>query len=305
MLADIETAYQEIAGFAPDQDAINRIRRAGRVLRLQDSDSGWLLLITLEAHGAAVRTTLDAAAALAATAGAAATDAGKAANAIAREVSRAAPTLGKAIQDAAIDVGRDVRGNIDQATAAASKSINETINTGTQKIDQTIIKTLGLTTTAISEAARDLHAGATETRDQHIAHWQTLAAEATSNTLDQRVRLEAARSRRATLRAFTIAIAVAAIAFGVSLFIAHRQAWHHGYRVGQADLLTHIHDQKIRASWANTPNGKLAYQLYKAGFIRKLATCSGRGWKIETRKAGPLCLPEATKNGTIYGWYLR
>ena len=32
------------------------------------------------------------------------------------------------------------------------------------------------------------------------------------------------------------------------------------------------------ASWANTPEGALGYALAKAGSLRELATCSGRGW---------------------------
>jgi hypothetical protein len=32
------------------------------------------------------------------------------------------------------------------------------------------------------------------------------------------------------------------------------------------------------ASWANTPEGELGYALAKAGSLRQLATCSGRGW---------------------------
>jgi hypothetical protein len=32
------------------------------------------------------------------------------------------------------------------------------------------------------------------------------------------------------------------------------------------------------ASWANAPEGELGYALAKAGSLRELATCSGRGW---------------------------
>ncbi|BAJ83171.1 hypothetical protein ACMV_P3_00220 (plasmid) [Acidiphilium multivorum AIU301] len=305
MATDIETAYREIAGFAPDQEAINRIRSAGRILRLQDQDSGWLLLITLEAHNAAIRNTLDAASTLAAAAGTAAADAGKAATAIAREIGRAGPTLAKSIQNAALEVGRDLRGSIDQATGAAKDTIAETIATGTTRMDGAIAETFRQATDLLDQAANNLRAGATETRDHFIQHWQSLAADATSKALDKRVQIEAARSRRASLRTFAIAFVIAAITFGASVFIAHRQGWQHGYRTGKADLLTHIHDQKLRASWANTPDGMLAYQLYKAGFIRELATCSGQGWKIKTRGGKPLCLPYQTKNGSIYGWFLK
>ncbi|MGC8808595.1 MAG: hypothetical protein ACP5QB_13885, partial [Thiomonas sp.] len=60
------------------------------------------------------------------------------------------------------------------------------------------------------------------------------------------------------------------------------------------------HDQQtIRASWANTPDGKLAYRLYLAGSIPILANCNRPGWKIG--KGGTVCYPY-TKDKTIYGW---
>lgn len=53
------------------------------------------------------------------------------------------------------------------------------------------------------------------------------------------------------------------------------------------------------ASWANTPEGQLAYGLAQAGSVRELATCSGRGWVIERGS----CFPQLVK-GQMYGWRL-
>lgn len=208
-------------------------------------------------------------------------------------------------QDAATAVGLDVRGSIDQATNAASQTITETITTGTAKMDGAIAEAFRLATGQLNDAAGNLRSGATENRDRFITEWQDLAAKATSETLDERVKTEAARSRRATIGTFGAALAIAALAFGVATFVAHRQGWQNGYRTGQADLLTHLHNQKTRAAWANTPDGKLAFQLYNAGSIRLLATCNQPGWDTETRHGKPICFPEAAKDGTTYGWFLK
>ncbi|MEP6653053.1 MAG: hypothetical protein ABJA82_06815, partial [Myxococcales bacterium] len=53
------------------------------------------------------------------------------------------------------------------------------------------------------------------------------------------------------------------------------------------------------ASWANTPEGQLAYGLAQAGSVRELAECSGRGW---TAKDG-VCLVQPEK-GKTHGWRL-
>jgi hypothetical protein len=59
-------------------------------------------------------------------------------------------------------------------------------------------------------------------------------------------------------------------------------AYSHGQIVGLANGSEMARRQYANAaalaSWANTPEGALGYGLAKAGSLRELATCSGRGW---------------------------
>ncbi len=72
-----------------------------------------------------------------------------------------------------------------------------------------------------------------------------------------------------------------------------------GRKGGIADGYQVATSEQARASWANTPEGQLAYDLAQTGSIRELATCSGRGWKQEKG----FCYVQA-QNGKIYGWAL-
>lgn len=53
------------------------------------------------------------------------------------------------------------------------------------------------------------------------------------------------------------------------------------------------------SSWANTPEGQLAYRLAQAGSLHDLATCSGRGW---IAKEGT-CFAQP-EHGRVHGWRL-
>lgn len=59
---------------------------------------------------------------------------------------------------------------------------------------------------------------------------------------------------------------------------AHGQGWRAGYAIGYEAARNSYENAATMASWANTPEGQLAYQLAKAGSLRELATCSGHGW---------------------------
>jgi hypothetical protein len=72
-----------------------------------------------------------------------------------------------------------------------------------------------------------------------------------------------------------------------------------GFDAGRVDGYSAARDENAAAAWANTPEGQLAYGLAKAGSIRDLATCSGRGWKREAN----LCFPRPDR-GNSFGWRL-
>lgn len=69
-----------------------------------------------------------------------------------------------------------------------------------------------------------------------------------------------------------------------------------GNAMGYADAREEI----AAAAWANTPEGRTAYQLAKAGSIEKLARCNRPGWKVTSG----VCYVFAAKDGNVYGWQI-
>ena len=55
------------------------------------------------------------------------------------------------------------------------------------------------------------------------------------------------------------------------------------------------------AAWANTPQGKAAYQLAQAGSIDILTRCDLPGWRIEKGA----CYPDQAPGGTLHGWRIK
>jgi hypothetical protein len=61
-----------------------------------------------------------------------------------------------------------------------------------------------------------------------------------------------------------------------SLAYSHGQVA--GFATGSEVAQRRYANAAALASWANTPEGELGYAFAKAGSLRELATCSGRGW---------------------------
>jgi hypothetical protein len=98
---------------------------------------------------------------------------------------------------------------------------------------------------------------------------------------------------------FLIGIACAGamlLGFGGAMFRAGVRT---GDSSGRLDGYTKAHDEKAAADWANTPEGQIAFDLAKAGSLRELAACSGKGWKPR----GGSCVPKCEK-GSVDGWKL-
>ncbi len=53
-----------------------------------------------------------------------------------------------------------------------------------------------------------------------------------------------------------------------------------------------------RAAWADTSEGRLAYELARVGSLRVLARCEGPGWEVRSGK----CYPQPLNGQTVYGW---
>jgi hypothetical protein len=100
MSVKIESVFKEINGTAPDQKSIDKIMRAGRLLKLLDHDAFWLVLIAFEGQQAEVAKAMARAANLADITKTAAANTSAAAGAIRKILIEGAPWLGKAVQDA-------------------------------------------------------------------------------------------------------------------------------------------------------------------------------------------------------------
>jgi hypothetical protein len=95
--------------------------------------------------------------------------------------------------------------------------------------------------------------------------------------------------------------AVCAIAMGAMFLsigaVSYRAGKETGDASGYSRGLDEMRDEKAAAAWANTPEGQLGYGLAKAGSLRRLAECSGRGWRLK----GRTCVPQGEK-GFLDGW---
>lgn len=134
------------------------------------------------------------------------------------------------------------------------------------------------------------------------------AAEADLKAASARAQADLARSVADTARAIadkrastkrwqwiSVSLAIGLVALTTVDISSHRS----GRAAGYSDGYQAARDERAADAWANTPEGQLAYGLAKAGSVRNLATCSGRGWVV---KDG-VCFPKAD-NGSVYGWRL-
>jgi uncharacterized protein DUF6753 len=74
---------------------------------------------------------------------------------------------------------------------------------------------------------------------------------------------------------------------------AHGKGQREGYAVGYEAARDKYENAAALASWANTPEGQLAYGLAKAGSLHDLATCSGHGWF----ERDGVCYPSSKTHG--------
>ena len=73
-----------------------------------------------------------------------------------------------------------------------------------------------------------------------------------------------------------------------------------GKDAGNAYGYAQARDEVAAMAWANTPDGKMAYRLAKAGSLEYLVNCNRPGWKI----ANGVCYVYPLKEGKTYGWHL-
>lgn len=331
-LPDVASLYREIAGIEPDTVTITRIRRIGRLLKLTETDSGWILLVVLAAHAASAATNLQAASTLAASLGVAAgnvTRTGEAlreatetaASTIALAIDQAKPALSNVFEAAEIQArwsiagiednlsrtieatgsktGSSIATQIETAVRQATAAFNGDTRQIIAHIENAIAAAIASASRTLEASATDLREGATAARDATVEEWRSRAVTAISKAMEERVRIDATEARLSALKIGGTIVVAVLIMIAVIFYGSHRAIWQDGYATGATAAALHHDQQTIRASWANTHDGKLAYQLYLAGAIPILATCNRPGWEI--RKGGTVCYPYA-KGKTIYGW---
>jgi hypothetical protein len=149
----------------------------------------------------------------------------------------------------------------------------------------------------IAEAARDV---TKDVRETALAQARAAAAE-TTKALAHAVAAAATASAKkvAGSQMLKWAMGCFCAAMGCISTIgwwAHGKGQREGYSVGYQAARDKYEDAAAIASWANTPEGQLAYGFAKAGSLRELATCSGHGW---VERDG-VCYP----GSKTHGWRL-
>ena len=148
---------------------------------------------------------------------------------------------------------------------------------------------------AIEQAAKDILADFKATADAMMK----ASAEAAKADLAKAIATTAQQVANATAhkqKARWIAGAMAIIT------ITFAGGWWYAFNTGMAAGRWHGYeeakDEKAAASWANTPDGKLAYKLAQTGSIPVLAKCNRPGWVLEKG----VCYPYPDSNKDIHGW---
>ena len=92
----------------------------------------------------------------------------------------------------------------------------------------------------------------------------------------------------------------------LSLLIAGGAGYYAGYRLGTVHGYEQSRDERAAANWANTPEGREAYQLAQAriGNIENLARCSSPGWEVRTTNDARICFPLPSADGKLNGWFM-
>lgn len=74
-----------------------------------------------------------------------------------------------------------------------------------------------------------------------------------------------------------------------------------GQRTGMQAGLIEARDEVARAGWANTSEGKAAYELHQNGDLARIINCNATGWQMHPKNKD-ICIPYAAKDGLITGW---
>ena len=201
-------------------------------------------------------------------------------------------------------VGADLRAMLAEASARdADRAEHETARD--ERLAKRLIDPDQLAARAESGASNGVrNAIGTTANDLH----RRIAADATAREklLDQfkadqadRQAHEARRYRHDTLRNGAI------LAIALLIPVAFGYGYRLGDNAGIASGYASARDEVAAASWANTPNGKLAREIDQASAdtIPDIAACpKGNGWHSEKRKGQRYCFAMNTDRKSITGW---
>lgn len=153
---------------------------------------------------------------------------------------------------------------------------------------------------SIAQAAKDAVTGVKTTADATAK----AAAEAAKADLAKAVAVAAQDVARNTARKQMWqwaggCLAGAVLSVSVLVWYVHDKAYTAGANTGYGAGLKEAKSEKAAASWANTPEGQLAFRFAKSGELQKVARCNGKGRKTENG----VCYPHTTSEG-LYGWTL-
>lgn len=153
----------------------------------------------------------------------------------------------------------------------------------------------------IAEAARDATSsarGAAEAQAK-AAHAETKKAlmDAVREVAVVSAKQAAGAERSKWLSAAVIVVTVTMAALG---WWQHRQGEAKGVAIGQNTALRACAYAALAASWANTPDGRRAYEIDKAGGLHDLVNCTGR----DLERKADWCLVETDRGKAIYRWRL-
>lgn len=96
-------------------------------------------------------------------------------------------------------------------------------------------------------------------------------------------------------------VVVVGLVFSLLGWLTHASGYASGFETGKAQTYQDVKDEKAAAAWANTPQGRLAFQLAQEGSIEVLAHCNGKGWKLSKGSCYPYPYLEG-KSEMMSGW---
>ncbi len=173
------------------------------------------------------------------------------------------------------------------------KNIQSRANEITQRLENTSSRVCkDFEQTCLAAATENLALIETRTKEYEAQSQKNITAGARDAVLGV--------ARDVSIKEKTKWISIAATSCGVAALVLSGLGFWFGSKKGFDDAVS----AKVKYHWSGTKSGQEAFQLYKAGSIHGLATCSVKGWKEE----GDMCYPDSIKEGKVisnYGYRMR